>query len=212
MIIHGVLYIDTIFSHFCKHHPANCYAAIECISSKEVEKYYRQQKNAELNQLHCSEAKLCHELNSLQTKLHHAIEDPVTQLQGWGLFEDRVNHCIQESIRYQFIMAILFIDINDFNVINHALGYETGDAVLSIVSQRLQSSIRQVDYVSRYSKDIFGVLLTQLGKPETAAIVAQRMLESLCRTCACQRAYIIHYSEYWDYSVSCRWSRCRSLI
>src|SRR4029079_12299670 len=104
-------------------------------------------KNAELNQLRSSEEKLCHELNSLQTKLRNSIEDPVTQLQGWGLFEDRVNHCIQESARYQFTMAVLFVDINDFKIINHALGYETGDAVLNVVSQRLQSSIRQVDYV-----------------------------------------------------------------
>jgi len=136
-------------------------------------------KNAEISQLRHVEEKLQQELGTLQTRLSHSIEDPVTQLQGWGLFEDRVNHSINESARYQFTMAVLYIDINDFKVINEALGYEIGDEVLNVISQRLKSSIRQVDNISRFSKDIFVLLLTQLGKPETAGVVAQRMLESL---------------------------------
>lgn len=136
-------------------------------------------KNAELYQLRKTDEKLQLEFNTLQTSLQHAITDPVTHLQGSGLFEDRVNHSIHESARYQFTMAVLYIDINDFKVINEALGYATGDAVLNVVAQRLQACIRKVDNMSRFSKDLFVILLTQLGKPETAAVIAQRILESL---------------------------------
>lgn len=136
-------------------------------------------KQSELNQLQISENQLREELSILQTRLHYATKDPLTRLLGWSLFEDRVKQNIQESACYQFSMAILFIDINEFSVINEALGYEAGDRILNEVSQRLQNSVREMDSVSRLSKDIFVVMLTQLGKPETAASVAQRILESL---------------------------------
>ena len=136
-------------------------------------------KQTELTQLHQTEEKLQQELTIMQGKLHHVIEDPLTRLLGWTLFDDRVRQSIQEGARYQFTLAILYIDINDFRMINEALGFETGDAVLNEVSKRLQTCIRQVDSVSRLAKDIFVVLLAQLGKPETAAVVSQRILESL---------------------------------
>jgi len=136
-------------------------------------------KEAELNKSHSVEESLRQELATLKARLHHVTEDPLTRLLGWPLFEDRVKQTIQESARYQFNMAILYVDINDFNMLNEALGYEAGDAILNEVSERLQTCIRDMDSVSRLSKDVFVVLLTQLSKPETAAVVSQRILESL---------------------------------
>jgi diguanylate cyclase (GGDEF)-like protein len=115
----------------------------------------------------------------LQNKLRHSFEDTVTKLLGWQLFEDRLNQNLKESERYQLTMGVLFIDIDDFRMVNDGLNYETGDALLQQVGERLQSCIRQVDSVSRFSKDTFVILITQLAKPETAAIVAQRVLRAL---------------------------------
>jgi diguanylate cyclase (GGDEF)-like protein len=115
----------------------------------------------------------------LQNKLRHSFEDTVTKLLGWQLFEDRLNQNLKESERYQLTMGVLFIDIDDFRMINDGLNYETGDALLQQVGERLQACIRQVDSVSRFSKDTFVILVTQLAKPETAAIVAQRVLRAL---------------------------------
>lgn len=128
-----------------------------------------------------NEQTLSQSLNSLEHKLSHAIQDPITHLLGWELFTDRLNQSIKESARYQLTQAILFIDIDDFKKINNALGYEVGDAVLLEVAKRLQTCIRQVDSITRFSKDTFVCLLTQLAKPETAAIVAQRMLQALAQ-------------------------------
>lgn len=118
-------------------------------------------------------------LSALQNKLSHAMEDPLTNLLGWPLFEDRLNQSIYESARYRLIVGILIIDIDDFKVINNALNHQIGDELLRVVAKRIQTSIRQVDSASRFTKDTFYVLLTQLGKPETAAIVAQRVLQAL---------------------------------
>ena len=79
-------------------------------------------KEADLNKSQQAEEKLQQELSVMAAKLHHAIEDPLTRLLGWTLFEDRVRQGIHESVQYQFTLAILYVDINDFRMINEALG------------------------------------------------------------------------------------------
>lgn len=133
----------------------------------------------ELKNVQVIEQNLREENSTLQNKLRHTFEDTVTNLLGWQLFEDRLHHSIHESERYQLTLGILFVDIDDFRVINDALNYESGDAVLQEVASRLKTCIRQVDSIARFTKDTFVILLPQLAKPETAAIVAQRILQSL---------------------------------
>lgn len=133
----------------------------------------------ELENLKKDDYHLRQELSVLQNKLSHAMEDPLTMLLGWQLFEDRINQNIHESARYQLTMGVLIIDIDDFKVINNALNHQIGDELLRVVAKRIHACIRQVDSASRFTKDTFYVLLTQLGKPETVAIVAQRILQAL---------------------------------
>lgn len=119
------------------------------------------------------------EIATLQDKLRHTIEDPVTHVLGRQIFEDRLAQSIKEGKRHQLSLGVLFIDIDDFKTINHALGKDMGDELLREVAKRIKTSIRQVDSVSRFSKDTFVVLLSQLSKPETAVIVVQRILRAL---------------------------------
>jgi diguanylate cyclase (GGDEF)-like protein len=172
VFILAVISIGLIFSVF---------ALLQCRHQAKKLKSAATANESELLKLRNSEQTLRYELSTLKTKLRHAIEDPVTGLPGWQLFEDRVNQSIVEGARYQLTMGILYIDIDDFKVINDALGNDVGNAVLRELSVRLKSCIRQVDSISRFAKDTFAVLLTQLGKPETAAIVAQRMLQALAQ-------------------------------
>ena len=95
------------------------------------------------------------------------------------MFEDRLGYALKESERYQFNLGVMFVDIDDFNIINHTWGHEIGTLLLQAVAQRLQASIRHADSISRFNKDTFVILLAQLAKPETAAIVAQRILQSM---------------------------------
>lgn len=128
---------------------------------------------------HQNESALKQQLSELQIQLTHAIEDPLTHLPGRELFADRLRQNLHECDRYQLSMAVLYLDITDFHVITNALGDEVGDRVLQEVAGRLRGCIRQVDTLSRYDQDVFVALLTQLSKPETAAMIAQRMLQTL---------------------------------
>lgn len=119
------------------------------------------------------------ELAGLQDQLNRTHTDPVTNLLSWQLFEDRLSQHIKESERYQLTMGVVVVDIDDFKVINDALGYEVGDALLLDAAKRLNTCIRQVDSISRKSKDRFVIVLAQLAKPETAALVTQRMLQAM---------------------------------
>ncbi len=138
-------------------------------------------RQSELENLKELERNLRQELSLLQNKLTHVTQDPVTKLLGWQLFDDRLTHSIHESSRYELTIGLLMLDINDFKTINNALGNDIGDAVLREVAQRLKVSVRQVDSVSRFTKDTFVILLTQLVKPETAALVAQRILQAIAQ-------------------------------
>lgn len=139
------------------------------------------QTQVELKLRQKTEKEMQEKISILQNKLRHTFEDPITNLLGWQLFEDRLNQNIKESGRYQLTLAVLFIDIDDFKMINDGLSYEIGDLLLQEVAERLQLCIRQVDSMSRFTKDTFVALLTQLAKPETAAVVAQRMLQELAK-------------------------------
>lgn len=132
-----------------------------------------------LQNLKEKEKKLENENKELKNELEQTLIDPITQVIGWQLFEDRLNYAINESERFSLPLAIVFIDIDDFKMINEALGYAAGDALLRQLAIRLQSCIRKVDSISRFNKDIFVVLLTQLTRPETAALVAQRILQAM---------------------------------
>lgn len=153
--------------------------------------YFRQQQHVkklqsqiqfqtqDLTRANKATEQLREELNGLRTRLSHTLEDPITHLVSWTLFEDRLKQNIHESERYHLTLGIMFIDIDDFKMINDALGYEIGDKLLGEVAMRLRTCIRQVDSLTRFSKDTFVILLAQLNKPETAAIVAQRILQAL---------------------------------
>lgn len=135
--------------------------------------------HAELTRFKHTKAQLLEEKKILETKLQHTFEDPVTSLSGWQLFEDRLNRSIRESERFHMPLAVLFVDVDDFKVINDALGYTIGDALLKAVGQRLRTYIRQVDSISRFTKDTYVILLTQLSKPEIAAVIAQRIMQAI---------------------------------
>jgi diguanylate cyclase (GGDEF)-like protein len=126
--------------------------------------------------------KLQAEMNALQKKISANSVDPVTHLLGWQVFEDRISQSIKECARYKFIMGVMYIDIDGFKLINEAMGEDVGNALLFQVGERLQSCIRQVDSISRKSKDTFVVLLAQLAKQETAAIIIQRMLQMMAHS------------------------------
>lgn len=142
-------------------------------------RFMLQSTETALNKSREAERHLQTELDHAHTKLRQTQEDMVTGLMSWYLFEDRLNHGIKESERYQWTLGLLYIDLDDYAVIHTSLGVKTSYALLRQVANRLQSCVRQVDSLSRYTNDVFVAQLFQLSKPETAVVVAQRMLQVL---------------------------------
>lgn len=143
--------------------------------------YYRRRvlSAMTIEQMRANERQLRGEINTLQNQLYRSSEDPVTKLLAWEFFEDRVTQHIKESERYQLTMGLMFVDVDEFEVIVDALNEEIGDKLLAEVARRLEHCVRQVDSISRVIKDTFVILLAQLTKPETAAIISQRILQEL---------------------------------
>lgn len=102
--------------------------------------------------------------------------DDLTGLANRRLFTDRLEQMIILSHRQQESMALLFLDLNRFKIVNDSLGHAVGDEVLKETALRLQALLRQSDLASRIGGDEFTVLLPRAGV-ETAEIVAKKILQ-----------------------------------
>lgn len=152
------------------------------LKNKQLSDHIQQslvQTDSQLKRSNALENELQQEIGSLQNRVNELMKDSVTGLPVWPLFADRVTQIIHECERYNLVMGVLFVDIGDFNMVNSALGHELGNLFLCEVAKRLQTCIRQVDMLSRQTKDVFVIMLARLAKPETAVVVAQRILYEL---------------------------------
>jgi diguanylate cyclase (GGDEF)-like protein len=115
-------------------------------------------------------------LRTLQEQLHHqAYHDPLTDLPNRTLFMERLK---AELAKDAGTLALLFIDVDDFKVVNDSLGHGVGDALLVSVSGRLRHSVRPQDVVARLGGDEFAVMLPDVEDPSEARNVATRMLRA----------------------------------
>jgi diguanylate cyclase (GGDEF)-like protein/PAS domain S-box-containing protein len=113
---------------------------------------------------------------------HQALHDALTGLPNRALFHDRLGHALARGKRPVSPvgrLGVLFIDLDDFKVINDTLGHRIGDELLVGVSERIRAAIRPGDTAARLGGDEFTVLLEQLDDPSAARLVADRILEQL---------------------------------
>jgi len=110
---------------------------------------------------------------------HLAYHDALTTLPNRLLFKDRVTVAISHAQRHESRVAVLFLDLDRFKVINDSLGHNIGDQLLQAVAARVQSCVRDSDTVARLGGDEFTLLLPELAHAEDAALVAQKILEAV---------------------------------
>lgn len=110
---------------------------------------------------------------------HQALHDKLTGLPNRNLFLDRLGHALTVAQRTMSTTAVLFVDLDNFKLINDSLGHDQGDQLLIEVGKRLSASVREGDLVARLGGDEFTVLLKG-AKGESGVIeVAERILGAL---------------------------------
>jgi diguanylate cyclase (GGDEF)-like protein/PAS domain S-box-containing protein len=110
--------------------------------------------------------------------MHLAHYDVLTNLPNRVLFYDRLGQTLAQAKRNQWIVGVLFIDIDRFKNVNDTLGHAVGDKLLQQVAERLKRSVRAGDAVGRLGGDEFAIMLSNLTSAQDASHVAQKIMAS----------------------------------
>ena len=115
------------------------------------------------------------------TLTYQATHDELTGLPNRVLLEDRVSQALARSRRAETMVAVMFLDVDRFKVINDSLGHSVGDELLKAVAQRLQVILRPEDTVARFGGDEFVIVTENWIGDETPTLLAARIAAGLAR-------------------------------
>jgi len=122
------------------------------------------------------------ELRESRSRLYRlAHHDSLTSLPNRLLFEDRLDQAILKAGRTGTKVAILFLDLDRFKVVNDTLGHDVGDELLKEVAARLQKQCRQSDTVARIGGDEFVFILDNIQHRKNAEVVAGKVMDTMAR-------------------------------
>ncbi len=118
-----------------------------------------------------------------------ASHDALTDLPGLRLAKERLGLALSLAQRQGGVIAIMFVDLDDFKGVNDQLGHDAGDFVLTQVAKRFLDCVRESDTVARIGGDEFLVILTGLASLDDAARIAQKLIDTI------QKPYDYHGHE-----------------
>ncbi len=108
-----------------------------------------------------------------------AYHDLLTRLPNRALFKDRLELAITHARRENQKLAVMFLDLDRFKVINDTLGHAMGDRLLQAVTHRLERCLRKGDTLSRFGGDEFTLLLPSIHSHEDARMIAKKLIKAL---------------------------------
>ena len=107
---------------------------------------------------------------------HQAYHDALTGLPNRLLLVDRLEHALNHARREKMLLAVIFIDLDNFKKVNDSEGHEAGDDLLKQVVKRIQSRLRRQDTLARLGGDEFIILLEHVKDIDSIAILSQEIL------------------------------------
>ena len=111
--------------------------------------------------------------------IRQAFHDTLTGLANRALFMERLGHALTRTDRHRGLVAVLFLDLDNFKLVNDSFGHDAGDQLLMAVAGRLRACVRPEDTVARLGGDEFTVLLEDIESTAGAVRVAERIIEAL---------------------------------
>jgi diguanylate cyclase (GGDEF)-like protein/PAS domain S-box-containing protein len=114
-----------------------------------------------------------------QALTYQAFHDALTDLPNRSLFVDRVERALARAVRHGESVSVMFIDVDNFKVVNDSLGHPVGDQLLVGLIQRIKSCLRHEDTLARLSGDEFAILIEDIRDDEDARKLANRLQEQL---------------------------------
>jgi diguanylate cyclase (GGDEF)-like protein len=105
--------------------------------------------------------------------------DELTGLANRSLFQDRLHRALAWARRHDRLAAVMILDLNGFKAVNDRLGHGAGDRLLAIMAKRLTKRLRETDTIARLGGDEFALVIENLAKPEHAALVARKLLDTV---------------------------------
>lgn len=115
---------------------------------------------------------------------HAALHDPLTGLPNRMLFNERLEHGLEQAKRHGWKLAVMFLDLDGFKEVNDTYGHDAGDRLLQTLAQRLRESTRADDTVCRIGGDEFLYLLTEAGGQREVALLAAKLRKLMAAPCA----------------------------
>ena len=117
-----------------------------------------------------------------QDRLHYiAFHDTLTGLPNRALFRKKLSTATTNARLMNKHVAVLFLDLDRFKIVNDSLGHAIGDELLILVAKRLEQCIHDSDIICRMGGDEFTAVLTSISVPENAGAVAKRIIESIAQ-------------------------------
>jgi diguanylate cyclase (GGDEF)-like protein len=125
-----------------------------------------------------------HELNSQLLETHRRLKylaenDPMTGLSNRYYFEEHLRGAIQRARRFSIQLGLIYLDIDNFKLVNDSKGHDSGDQLLQQIAQRLLAVVRDGDVVCRLGGDEFAIIVHGLEAETSVGVLAQRIMESL---------------------------------
>jgi diguanylate cyclase (GGDEF)-like protein len=110
---------------------------------------------------------------------HQAYHDSLTGLPNRALLLDRIDQAIRHAKRNKSLLAVLFLDLDNFKQINDSFGHSVGDTVLIAISGRLKNTLRDMDTIARLGGDEFTILLSEFDKEEEINEITAKLFDTL---------------------------------